>query len=64
MSLVRKRPWRGWRWLAAVRRGLWLATRVLMAACAAIGPAPPPPPPPPPPPVEERDDAGEERPHE
>jgi len=54
-----------WRRLAGVlRRALWLASRVMLAACAAIGPVPPPPPPPPPPPVEERDEDGEELPRE
>ncbi len=54
----------GRRLLGGARRALWLASRVMLAACAAIGPVPPPPPPPPPPPVEQRDADGEETPRE
>ncbi len=54
----------GRRLLGVLRRAVWLASRVMLAACAAIGPVPPPPPPPPPPPVEQRDADGEEIPRE
>ncbi|HOU90011.1 MAG TPA: hypothetical protein PLU22_03150 [Polyangiaceae bacterium] len=56
---------RVWRRLGSLsRRLLWIASRAMLGACAALGPVPPPPPPPPPPPIEERDDDGEERPRE